>query len=101
MSKTIKELADELGISKSGVRKYMSPSFRARYTFKNANCILIKDVGVKEIKSKIVHSRVHSERAQDTLENVYIDTSGVRYEEEIVNQLKQKGPTNTTITKVT
>lgn len=37
MGKTIRELAEELNLSKSGIRKYLSASFRARYMAKNAH----------------------------------------------------------------
>lgn len=57
MSKTIKELADELGVSKSGIRKYMTPSFRFKYTFKNANHIFVKDAGIAENKIKQLENK--------------------------------------------
>ena len=36
MGKAIRELAEELNLSKSGIRKYLSASFRARYTAKKS-----------------------------------------------------------------
>jgi len=86
MTKTIRELADELGVSKSGVRKYMNASFRNKYTFKNANRILIKDDGVKELKSIMADSDARFEHTKNRLDNVH---NGVRYEDAMLEQLKQ------------
>lgn len=41
MSKTIKQLADELGVSKTAVRNYMSEEFRAKYTEKDCKGVII------------------------------------------------------------
>lgn len=66
MGKTIRELAEELNLSKSGIRKYLSASFRARYMAKNAHRIVINDAGVKAIKEMIAHKGAHSERTPET-----------------------------------
>lgn len=66
MGKTIRELAEELNLSKSGIRKYLSASFRARYMAKNAHRIVINDAGVKAIKEMIAHKGAHSERTLET-----------------------------------
>lgn len=50
MSKTIKALADELGVSKTAVRKYLTADFRAKYTANSTgNIIEISDNGCKLI----------------------------------------------------
>jgi len=90
MSKTIKELADELGVSKSGIRKYMTPSFRSKYTFKNANRILIKDSGIVKVRSEIANSKTHLERTKNTSYSAHTNIESMRYENEIIDQLKQK-----------
>lgn len=43
MSKTIKELADALGVSKTAVRKYMTPEFRCEHTETNRNGVITID----------------------------------------------------------
>lgn len=48
--KTIKELADNLGVSKTAVRKYLTADFRNNYTKTNEqNIILIDENGCKLI----------------------------------------------------
>lgn len=54
MSKTIKELADTLGVSKTAVRKYMTPEFREAHTeTKDGNLIVIDEDGCREIAETI------------------------------------------------
>ncbi len=54
MPKTIKELAEELGCSKTAVRKYMDADFRAAHTETNAaNTIVIDDAGCKLLAETI------------------------------------------------
>ena len=43
MSKTIKELAEELGVSKTAIRKHMSEDFRLRYTKTTGNGVITID----------------------------------------------------------
>lgn len=47
---TIKQLADELGVTKPGVRKLMTENFRKQYTETVGNRILINNAGAKIIK---------------------------------------------------
>lgn len=82
MSKTIKELADESYISKSGIRKYMTSSFRTKYTFKNA--------GIKENKANIANHKSHLERTQSAPISTHKINKSVCYKNEIIEQLKQK-----------
>lgn len=35
MMKTIKQIADEIGVSKTAIRNYMDDDFRAKYTAKD------------------------------------------------------------------
>ena len=53
MSYTIRQLAAEIGVSKTAVRKYMDEEFRKKYTeeFEN-NSILISDEGAEVLKTK-------------------------------------------------
>lgn len=43
MSKTIKELADALGVSKTAIRKYMTDDFRREHTETNRNGVITID----------------------------------------------------------
>lgn len=56
MSKTIKQIADSLGVSKTTVRKYLTPDFRAAYidsepgaviTISDAGCALLAETLVQ------------------------------------------------------
>ena len=52
--KTIKELADELGVSKTAIRKYMTPEFREAHTqTKDGNTIVIDEEGCKLLAETI------------------------------------------------
>lgn len=54
MAKTIKELADALGVSKTAVRKYMTPEFREAHTeTQDGNIILIDEDGCRVIAETI------------------------------------------------
>lgn len=50
MAESIKDIADELGVSKTAIRKRMTDEFRKTQTEKQGNKILIKDEGVAELK---------------------------------------------------
>ncbi len=52
MELTIKQIADELNVSKTAIRKHMDESFRNTYTKKKGNKILITDGGIKKLKSQ-------------------------------------------------
>ena len=46
MSQTIKQIADALGVSKTSIRKHLTPSFRAEHTTSDGgNTIFIDDEG--------------------------------------------------------
>ena len=50
MSKTIKQLADEFGVSKTAIRNYMDADFRANHTEKDCKgVILVTEEGCKII----------------------------------------------------
>lgn len=52
--KTIRQLADELGVSKTSVRKYMNPEFRAAHTETlDGNIIVIDEEGCRKIAASI------------------------------------------------
>lgn len=60
---TIKQLSDELGVTKPGIRKLMNSSFRKRYTTITGNRILINEVGAKIIRD---HFGNHKTETKDS-----------------------------------
>lgn len=54
---TIKQLSDELGVTKPGIRKLMNASFRKRYTSTTGNRILINEAGAKVIRDHFGNSK--------------------------------------------
>ena len=53
MNMTIKQLADQIGVSKTAVRKHMDEDFRAKYTLAGANGVItISPEGCKLIAEK-------------------------------------------------
>lgn len=88
MNKTIKQLADELGVSKTAVRNYMDDEFRAKYTTKNdKGVITITPDGCKAIAESIAKS-VESNR------NSFAETELITIPKSVLNtfeeQLRQK-----------
>ncbi|WP_268912176.1 HTH domain-containing protein [Lentilactobacillus sp. SPB1-3] len=70
MSLTIKEIADQLNVSKTAIRKHMDDSFRDTYTEKDGNKILITDEGVDELKQQFANSKaVDNDSKSDTDDN--------------------------------
>lgn len=54
MNKTIKQLADELGVSKTAIRNYMTEDFRAKYTEKDRKGVItITPAGCKVISENL------------------------------------------------
>ena len=60
---TIKQLSDELGVTKPGIRKLMNSSFRKRYTTVTGNRILINESGAKVIRD---HFGNHKTETKDS-----------------------------------
>ena len=60
---TIKQLSDELGVTKPGIRKLMNSSFRKRYTTVTGNRILINEAGAKVIRD---HFGNHKAETKDS-----------------------------------
>ncbi|WP_054671062.1 DUF536 domain-containing protein [Lentilactobacillus senioris] len=67
MSESIKDIADEIGVSKTAIRKRMTDEFRKTRTEKQGNKILITDEGgVAELKEQFKASGITE---QDTAED--------------------------------
>ena len=60
---TIKQLSDELGVTKPGIRKLMNSSFRKRYTTVTGNRILINETGAEVIRD---HFSNHKTETKDS-----------------------------------
>lgn len=84
MMRTIKELADELGVSKTAVRKYMDSEFRAAHTENlPGNVIGIDDEGCKLIAERL-------RKPQETTENQFAETTGNQGLQEEVAFLREQ-----------
>lgn len=84
MSKTIKQLADELGVSKTAVRKYMTPEFREAHTATtDGNIIAIDEEGCKLIAETI-------KKPQETAGNQLPETPETQVSGDIIEFLKEQ-----------
>lgn len=86
MSKSVRELADEIGVSKQAVMKKMTPDFRRRYVHKNANQLSISPTGEKVIKQAF--EQIIDNQIEDIIDNQ--STTSWRLEKVYQDQLKQK-----------
>ncbi|MDM8332531.1 DUF536 domain-containing protein [Limosilactobacillus pontis] len=59
---TIKDLADELGVTKPGIRKLLTDSFRKQYTETTGNKILINNAGARIIRKHFENSKPKTEQ---------------------------------------
>ena len=70
MNKTIKQAAEELGISKTAVRKYFSDEFKAEYTTTDSDGrIMISEDGIAVIKEKLTYRAQTKTNQTETTEN--------------------------------
>lgn len=82
MTMTIKQLADQIGVSKTAVRKYMDEDFRAKYTLTDGNgTITISAPGCELIAGKF-------QKTQQTTENSYAATAENSVSDDIVTILR-------------
>ncbi|WP_375663970.1 hypothetical protein, partial [Bartonella sp. CL63NXGY] len=63
---TIKQLSDELGVTKPGIRKQLNDSFRKRYTSVSGNRILINEAGAKELRKHFGNQQSKTNQKQET-----------------------------------
>lgn len=63
---TIKQLSDELNVTKPGIRKLMTNSFRKRYTSVTGNRILINEAGAKIIREHFGNSKSETNQKPKT-----------------------------------
>ncbi len=94
MSKTIKQLADELGVSKTAIRKRFTPEFRENYIETTENgVILITENGCKQIAETLqsnANSIPQTDENRDSTSNNEIIFFLQKQLEEKDRQLKEK-----------
>ncbi len=90
MSKTIKQVADEIGVSKTAIRKYMDDAFKAAYTSQDGekSPVMISDDGVEVLKSKC-KGRNPENQVVETTEN-QVETSANHAENDVIEVLKKE-----------
>lgn len=98
---TIKQLADELGVTKPGIRKLMTANFRKQYTETVGNRILINSTGAKAIRKHFrnnsdnvfpeTKTEIHSNKRKQT-ETVFDSGKNavVSAQEETIKLLKEE-----------
>ena len=92
--KTVKQLADELGVSKTAIRKRMDSEFRANYVQTTENNVLI----ISEIGCEIIAKTLKTSENQipQTTENTVSDNSMIMFLQE---QLREKDKQIEALTK--
>lgn len=89
MSKTIKELADSLGVSKTAIRKYLTPDFRAEYTANHTgNSIVIDERGCKLIAESFRKPAESFRKPPQTTANLEPETTGNQVSGDVVALLQ-------------
>ena len=88
MSKTIKQVADEIGVSKTAIRKYMDEDFKAQYTTQEGekSPVMISDEGVEILKGKCKGRSTENQEVETTTNQV--ETTANHSETDIIEVLK-------------
>ena len=84
MMKTIKELADELGVSKTAIRKHMDDDFRATHTENLPGNV----IGIDEDGCKLIAESLR--KPQKTTGNQFSETTGNQSSQEEVAFLREQ-----------
>lgn len=89
--KTIKQLADELGVSKTTIRNYMNDDFRAKHTAKDRKGVItISDEGCKLIAETTANQRKESETTANQFAETELCTVPRSVLTALEEQLRQK-----------
>ncbi|SFH94917.1 hypothetical protein SAMN04489868_1771, partial [Pisciglobus halotolerans] len=67
--KTIKELADEIGVSKTAIHKKVTPDMRNKFFSKIGNKFVISEEGQEAIKSTFIVSFSETENQKPETDN--------------------------------
>ena len=88
MSKTIKQVADEIGVSKTAIRKYMDDAFKVQYTTQEGAKapVLISDEGVEILKGKCKGKNTENQAVETTTNQV--ETTENHTDSELISLLK-------------
>lgn len=72
MGKTIKEVADMIGVSKTAIRKYMDDDFKSAYTKRDGekSPVIISDEGVSILREKCKGKTTANQEAETTTNQV-------------------------------
>lgn len=84
MMKTIKELADELGVSKTAIRKHMDEDFRAAHTENLPGNV----IGIDEDGCKLIAESLR--KPPKTTENQFAETTGNQSSQDEVAFLREQ-----------
>lgn len=87
MNKTIKQIADELGVSKTAVRNYMTADFRAKYTAKDSKGVITITQEGCEVIAEMLGKTENEHKESSETELITIPRSVLTLLE---NQLKEK-----------
>lgn len=87
--KTIKQLADEIGVSKTAINKKINENFKRKHFKKNGNKFLIDEIGQKAIIS-MFDDGYNSKRKQEVFENENYKNQKVSEVSDLVSVLKER-----------
>lgn len=90
MSKTIKQIAEELGVSKTAVRKKMTPEVQTKFAVKVSGVVFIDEEGERLIKQGFSKDRPQTE-VSGVSGNQFAEISG-EVSGEVSGQLPRKPP---------
>ena len=90
MSKTIKQVADEIGVSKTAIRKYMDEDFKAQYTTQEGekSPVMISDEGVEILKGKCKGRSTENQEVETTTNQA--ETTANPAESDVISILKME-----------
>ena len=90
MSKTIKEVADMIGVSKTAIRKHMDDDFKAAYTSQEdaKSPVMISDEGVAILVSGFKEKPAENQKAETTANRV--ETTANHVDSELLGILQKE-----------
>lgn len=85
--KTVKQLSDQIGVSKPAITKFMTETFRSKYTKKQGNRLLIDNAGERVIKAHFKDS-LHVKSKTNHKDNDNLTKSNRKVIDNVVDQEK-------------
>lgn len=88
MGKTIKEVADMIGVSKTAIRKYMDDDFKSAYTKRDGekSPVIISDEGVSILREKCKGKTIANQEVETTTNQV--ETTANPEKDDLISILK-------------